>query len=84
MKGSLALQWGVRSARLTTFHNGKPSSTSWWQLLHGVRALKRSKTGAVVEESGVVEGLNLLLSDHPHRFDIVVTLDPRKASPPSA
>jgi len=81
MKGSLALKWDVRSARLTTFHTGMPSSTSWWQLLYGVRAIRTSKKGAVVEESGLIEGLNLLLSDHPNRFDVVATPDPRNASP---
>jgi hypothetical protein len=75
-----ALRWDVRSARLTTFHSGKPSSTSWWQILHGVRAIKRAKRGAVVEESGLVEGLNILLSDQPARFDVVMTPDPRKVS----
>jgi hypothetical protein len=35
----------------------------------------------VVEETGLIEGLNLLLSDQPNRFDIVVTPDPRKATP---
>ncbi len=81
MEGSLALRWGVRSARLTVFHSGKPSSTSWWQLLHGVRAIRASRKGAVVEESGLIEGLNLLLSDQPARLDVLVTPDPRKASP---
>jgi hypothetical protein len=81
MEESPALRWDVRSARLTTFHSGKPSSTSWWQLLHGVRAIKRSKRGAAVEESGLFEGMNLLLSDQPTRFDLVMTPDPHKASP---
>jgi len=72
MKASLALRWDVRSARLTTFHS-KPSATSWWQLLHGVQAIKKSKRGALVEESGLIEGQNLLLSDQPARFDVVVT-----------
>jgi len=81
MEGSLALKWDVRSARLTTFHSGRPSSTSWWQLLHGVRAIKTSKKGGLVEESGLIDGLNLLLSDQPTRLDVVLTPDPRKASP---
>ena len=81
MEGSSVLRWDVRSARLTTFHSSKPSSTSWWQLLQGVRAIRTSRKGAVVEESGLIDGLNLLLSDQPARLDVVVTPDPRKASP---
>jgi len=81
MDGSLALRWDVRSARLTTLHSGRPSSTSWWQLLHGVRAIRRSKSGPVVEESGIFEGLNLLLTDQPTRLDAVLIPDPRKVSP---
>jgi hypothetical protein len=37
--------------------------------------------GAAVEESGLIEGQNLLFSDQPNRFDVVVTPDPSKASP---
>jgi hypothetical protein len=81
MKGFLALHWGARSARLTTFRSSKPTGTSWWQLLHGSRAIRTSKKGAVVEESGLIEGQNLFLSDQPTRFDVVVTPDLRHASP---
>jgi len=81
MRGSLALRWGARSARLTTFRSSKPTGTSWWPLLYGSRAINTSKKGTLVEESGLVEGQNLLLSDQPTRFDVVVTPDPRNASP---
>jgi hypothetical protein len=81
MKGFLALRWGARSARLTTFRTSKPTGTSWWQLLYGSRAINTSKRGAVLEESGLVDGQNLLLSDQPTRFDVVVTPDVRNASP---
>jgi hypothetical protein len=83
MKASLALRWEVRSARLTALHGSKPSVTSWWELLHGVRAINRSKRGAVVEESGLNEGQNLLLSDQPGRFDVVVTPGQAPAGPES-
>jgi hypothetical protein len=83
MKGFLALSWGARSARLTTFRSSKLTGTTWWQLLYGSRAIRTSKKGPVVEESGLIEGQNLFLSDQPTRLDVVVTPDPSTASPES-
>jgi hypothetical protein len=81
MRRYSALRWSTRSARLTTFRSSKLTGTTWWQLLYGSRAINTSKKGTVVEESGLVEGQNLLLLDRPTRFDVVVSPDLRNASP---
>jgi hypothetical protein len=75
------LRWGARSARLTTFRSSKSAETSWWPLLYGSRAIRTTKRGVTVEESGLVEGQNLRFSDQPTRFDVVVTPDFHHTSP---
>jgi len=81
MKASLALRWNVRAARLTNLRSRKGSATSWWQLLHGVQAINTSKRGTIVEESGLIGNRNLLLSDKPDRFDVVMTPGQAHAAP---
>src|SRR5262245_30404147 len=81
MRRSVALEWNVRGARVTLFHDSKPIEKSLWQLMQGAPAETIAKRGNCVEESGSVDGQRVTLLAQANRIDLLLAPATSNVSP---